>query len=161
MTSLHELLKDEYCAEQYYAYIQNKIKDRQRENRMRSINRVIIHPRIKKPVPFHLKKVFTEKDEDTVKVWYRKKWREGGFKLIDEIKEEDKRYRGLRSAEWESEFGNLSEEELDYKQRLWFAINWVDSNTDWRRCPHNIVSYQSLEELEIERQAIERGYWDF
>ena len=33
--------------------------------------------------------------------------------MIDEIKEEEKRYRGLRSAEWESEFGNLSEEELE------------------------------------------------
>ena len=161
MTSLHELLKDEYCAEQYYTAVQNRIKESQRENRLRPVKRIIIHPRIKKPTPFHLKKVLTEKDEDTVKVWYRKKWREGGFKLIDEIKEEEKRYSGIRDSKWKQEFGNLSSEELDYKQRLWFAIDWVDNNTDWRDCPHNIVSYQSIEDMEIERQAIERGYWDF
>lgn len=155
------MAQDRNCEEFNDSRLLAELHERQRSNRLKKLYRTIFWEERQKPIPIYLKETLTDRDEDVLKVWYRKRWREGGFELIDKLKKEEKRYNKFPGNKWKKEFGHLSEDELGRKKQMWFAIKWVEENTDWRKYPCNIAHYKSYDEDEIERQYLERTkYYD-
>ena len=156
-----EMSKDRNCEEFNDSRILAELHEKQKTRRLKKLMRTFVWGERPKPTPIYLKETLDDRDEDVLKVWYRKRWREGGFELIDKLKKEEKRYNKFPGNKWKKEFGHLSEEELGRKKQMWLAIRWVEKNTNWRKCPWDMAHYKSYEEIKTEEEAIERGHYSW